>query len=437
MITIIVGPEEKVFEVPEYIVKMIPCFTSIFQKRTFREAAEGQLTLPEDDPLVFDRLLQFLHTGDYLPRIVPALDPCETEQINSLFQYREQLEFRNLHDCKRRYDASRCGSLEWTLEVIVDVRKDIKAPYRHSDPQFGRWKTADATHELFEREVLLFCMAERFLMDDLKELCLTKMHMFPLGPRELAVLAEHVPAKVYGPTDNPRIGNKLHELLLQCIHYHQRYFDEWRSGGSFWNLSENTCDYADYLRVIESQMTGHGAMLFHAMAGARHSIERSVGSTHAGWECHYERIGVCQADCTERIARNDFGRRASWACEDQETEAAPDAHDPNGCYPGFEFCEAHAGDTIVHLTLNQPRKGLVYGLNVRADRWSWYPRSLLRFFETRSYRDCSCCGCQPPTFKVDGRGPRLYLHDPEGKGLAYRPGTRQQDLEKERKEREG
>lgn len=259
--------------------------------------------------------------------------------------------------------------------------------------------------------------------------------LFPLGPRELAVLAEHVPAKIYEPTDYPQINNQVHELLLQCIQYHQRYFDEWRSGGWFWNLSENACDYADYLKVIESQMTGHGAMLFHAIAGARHTIERSVGSTHGSWECSYERIAVSLVDYTDRSARNDLGLRASWGVE--ETEApAPEIQNLDKFYPGFEFCEAHAGDTIMHIILNKPKKGFVYGLNIRADRWSWYPRDILRFLETKSYRDCTCYHCQPPSFKANGRGPRLYHHDLENKGLDYRPGTRQADIEKERKARE-
>lgn len=444
VIPITVGPEEQVFEVSEHILKKIPCFTTIFQTRTFLEGAEGRLRLPEDYPLVFDKMLHFLHTGDYLPHIVPSLEPCDEEHYKTLFQYKQRLECRTRHECERRYEASCCGSLEGTLEVIVNLDENTAAPYHHGDPQFGRWKTADATHGLFEREVLLFCLAERFMMDDLKKLCLRKIHMFPLGPRELAVLAEHVPAKVYEPTGDHQINNELHQLLQQCIHYHQRYFDEWRSQTWFWNLSENACDYADYLKVIESQMTAHGAMLFHAMTGARHSIEESVGIAHNGWECSYERIGVCRSDYTELVARNDFGRSASRAGEDEESEAttthtptapALEVHAPENFYPGFEFCEAHAGDTIMHLTLNQPWKGLVYGLNVRADRWSWYPRKLLRFLETKSYRDCSCHNCEPPTFKVNGRGPWLYMHDPESKGLAYRPGTRQTDLDRERRDR--
>lgn len=430
------GPEEKIFEVFEGHIKRIPCFKNVFDTGTFREGQEGHLRLPEDDPLVFSKLLQFIRTGDYFPRIVLSPKQCEPYLRSSLFQHQHFLEDRVLRaECERRYDESRCGSLECTLEVIVDLEEDIKAPYQHRDAQFGRWRTADETHSLFEQEVLLFCMAERFMMEDLKTLCLSKIFMFPLGPRELATLAQHVPGEVYEPDFEDQVNTEMHRLFNRCIRYHQRHFDEWRPYRNLWRSGQNVEGYAEYLKVIEGQMTAHGVMLFHAVASSRATIEESVGNMYLNWECRDERIAVCRNHYSDPKARLDWQRRNPGPEPDWEGKGPP-VQSLDNLYPGFEFCEAHEGDTIIRVTLNKPIKGLAYGFNVRADGWGWYPQDLLRFLETKSYRDCPCHNCEPPTFKVNGRGPRLYMHDPEGKGLEYRPGTRQTDLEGWRKFRE-
>lgn len=417
-------------------MKTIPCFRKIFEQRTFREGKESRLRLLEDDPLVFGKLLEFVRIGDYFPHIVLSPEQCDPYHRYGLFQYQNYLEDRELRpSCERRYDESRCGSLECSLQVIVDLQEGTMVTYQHGDPLFGRWKTDDETHTLFEQEVKLFCMAERFLMEDLKRLCLSKIFMFPLGPRELAVLARHIAGEVYEPNLEDPINTELHQLLRGCMRYHQRHFDEWRPNRQFDRHSNTAHGYAEYLAVIESQMTAHGATLFHAMAGARDSIEKSVGDMYANWECRDERIAVCRKPYSDCDARLVWQRRNRSPDQDWE-DKGPEVPYLDDLYPGFEFCEAREGDTIIRITLNKPVKGLAYGFNVRADAWGWYPRDLLRFLETKSYRDCPCHGCQPPTFRVNGRGPRLYMHDPEGKGLEYRPGTRQTDIEKERKARE-
>lgn len=431
------GPEGKVYEIHEHVLKKIPFFKNALKAGVFREGVERKMTLPEDDPILFDRMIQFLCTGDYFPHIVPASDPCDWRyKERTLFQHKHHLtDFSERIICGSKYNGQDCNTLETPIEIVVDVETDTSAAFKHMDDQLGRWLTTEATHSLFEQEVLLFCMAEKFIMDDLKELCYRKILMFPQGPKELAVLAEHIPAKVYRRenSDFYNINFKMQKLLSRCVQYHQRFFDEWRSRHRCDKSSPLVHEYAGYMELLERQMTPHGATLFHAMAEARDSVEERTSLMYGWSTCAEERIGVLQSEYTEAAAKLDWLNHANQTDAEAE-DKLPNTLKSDNLFKGFEFCVSKHGDTISRITVDKPVKGMVYGLNARCEQWGFYPRKMLRFLETNSWRDCGCDDCQPPSFRYEGR--RIYMHDPNDEGRPYRPGNRQKQIEKARKARD-
>jgi hypothetical protein len=63
---ILVGPERQVFYAHKALLAVrSEWFRSALRPGCFREAREGRMTLPDDDPKIFEALLEFLYTGEY------------------------------------------------------------------------------------------------------------------------------------------------------------------------------------------------------------------------------------------------------------------------------------------------------------------------------------------------------------------------------------
>ncbi|MCJ1368430.1 hypothetical protein MMC16_007573 [Acarospora aff. strigata] len=442
-INMIVGAKEKVYEIDEDVLSKIPCFRSAIQAGVFRESVERSWKLPEDDPAIFDRVLEFLSTGDYFPRVVPSMVQCDRERAAKLFQHQHYLTDQpGVGECPSKHrwhpfdtNPYRCNTLEVPLEVIKYSQTKTTTVYEHTDAQFVSWGTTDSTRTLFEHEILLFCMAEKFMMEDLKTLCYSKILLFPKGPRELAVLADHIPAKVYHEEDPEDINNSnicVHQLLSDCIRYHQPHFNRWRSSYRHDKTSPQIHQYSEYMAVLEREMTPHGAFLFHEISKSRDSIEEAPSWLYRYWTCADEQIGILLREYTEADAKRDWLCYAEQSDEDASNKVPVILHSDN-LFKGFEFCESRGGDTIARVTLDKPIEGMAYGLNTRCGQWGFFPRRLLRFLETKSYRDCPCDDCEPPTGKT--RNGRFLWHDPKDEGLPYRPGIRQKELQKHIKDR--
>ncbi|KAI9878048.1 MAG: hypothetical protein M1830_002063 [Pleopsidium flavum] len=436
-ITLTVGPEGKVYEINEHILNRIPFFKSAFKKGVFLEGVENKMSLPEDDPVLFDRMTEFLCTGDYFPHLIPSPDPCDgIYKERTLFQHKNHLTaFSERVVCDDKFYGQDCKTVELPIEIVVDLETKTTAVFGHMEERLGRWQTTEATHHLFEQEVLLFCMAEKYMMDDLKELSYRKISMFPQGPKALAVLADHIHAKVYrGQTTGIcNINYKMHEVVSCCMEYHQRFFDEWRSRHRLVKSSPYVHDYAEYMAVLEREMTSLGATLFHAMANAKESVEDRTRIMYGWWKCADERIAVLQSDFEEDAAKYHWLDHAKQTDAEAQYKVPNTLHSDN-LFKGFEFCESRRGDTISKITVDKPIKGLAYGFNVRCEQWGFYPRKQLRFLETTSWRGCFCDDCQPPSFRDQGL--RIYMHDPNDEGLPYRPGNRQKEIETARKARD-
>ena len=436
-VVVVVGPEQKEYELDEPVVTQIPCFKNTFRWGVFRESTERILRLPEDEPTVFERVLEFLGTGDYFPRLVPAVAKCEQEYNRKLFQQHHDLvEYLGYTSCPEKHHwfsgnaPDECCDLEVPLEVIQRSQPNNTCAFKHTDPPLGQWQTTEATHKLLEDEVLLFCMAEKFLLEDLKDLSYRKILLFPKGPRELALLADHIPARVYRESsfrDATTTSFRIHELLSSCIRYHQRFFDKWRSSDRLDQTSPDADLYIDYMDIIEREMTPHGATLFHEIARARDANEEEPARwLYRWWSCAEEPIAILQKHYAEVDAKLDWLSYAVPRDQDAITKV-PDVLEGDNLFKGFDFCASRCGDTISRITVDKPIKGLAYGYNIRCEQWGFFPRRHLRFLQAKSWKDCSCIDCAAPTARPRG-GTSFFMHDPLGLGKPYRNPSRQKQI---------
>lgn len=434
---VVAGREEKVYELEEYVVTQIPCFKNIFKRGVFRESVDRILRLPKDKPTVFDRVFEFLGTGEYFPRLVPAMARCEQEYNGKLFQQHHGLmDYSGYTSCPEKHQWSygnapdECYDFEVPLEVIKRSRPKDTTPFKHTDPPLGQWHTTEGTHTLFETEVLLFCTAERFMMEGLKDLCYRKILLFPKGPRGLAVLADHIPAKVYRAQpfrDTTTANYRMHELVSSCVRYHQRFFDNWRSSDRLDESSPHANEYVDYMRVIEREMTEHGATLFHEIAKARDANEEEPARwLYRWWSCAEEPIAILQQQYAEADAKLDWLIHTV-PSDPEAINKVPDVLESDNLFQGFEFCASRCGDTISRITVDKPVKGMAYGYNIRCEQWGLFPRRRLRFLQAKSWKDCSCIDCETSTSRPR-RGESFLMHDPLRVGKPYRNPTRQKQI---------
>jgi hypothetical protein len=69
IITLVVGPEQRLFAAHEDVLCISPFFATALHGH-FLEGHPKRLSLPEDDPVVFSTILEYLYKGDYYPRLV-------------------------------------------------------------------------------------------------------------------------------------------------------------------------------------------------------------------------------------------------------------------------------------------------------------------------------------------------------------------------------
>ncbi|CAG8983546.1 hypothetical protein HYALB_00004347 [Hymenoscyphus albidus] len=185
-VKLIVGPQENQHTL--YAHKNALCSVAYF-KACLREDAfiEGQtntIVLPEEDPLVFRRLLEWMYTKSCFPvwdsehEISPRLAPPPYIQ-------------RLAHNVES--------------ELYLGSYKQFGAIAN------GSSTSTDETFALFQVIVLTMCAAERYCMLDLQQHCMWKLKKFPIGAKEVAVLAQHILTNI--PPSRKEIYDQLQDFI--------------------------------------------------------------------------------------------------------------------------------------------------------------------------------------------------------------------------------
>ena len=167
IITLCVGPEQRLFAAHEDVLSTSPFFAAICRGQ-FLESASKRVNLPEELPEIFSSVLEYLYKGDYYPRL--------------------------LHNKRRN---------AWELEDSASNnggRGAIESTVFHGEAQ-----------QVLLKDTLLYCAAERYGLDELKRLALRKQGL-QSGIQCSTILASARFAYAHTPDSDSRL--RAHYLAL-------------------------------------------------------------------------------------------------------------------------------------------------------------------------------------------------------------------------------
>jgi len=135
IVTIVVGPDQRLFAAHEDVLSHSPYFASALRGQFF-ESNTRRIDLPTEEPEIFSCVLEYLYKGDYYPRLV--------------------------HDKRRQ---------TWMLEGAVSSPDPNKGDRVAAvEPTFYHTGVGD----IILRDTAVYCAAERFGLEELKRLSLRK-----------------------------------------------------------------------------------------------------------------------------------------------------------------------------------------------------------------------------------------------------------------------
>ncbi|KAF2107862.1 hypothetical protein BDV96DRAFT_505467 [Lophiotrema nucula] len=135
IVTIVVGPDQRLFAAHEDVLSHSPYFASALRDQFF-ESHTRRIDLPTEEPEIFSCVLEYLYKGDYYPRLV--------------------------HDKRRQ---------TWMLEGAVSSPDPNKGDRAVAvEPTFYHAGAGD----IILRDTAVYCAAERFGLEELKRLSLRK-----------------------------------------------------------------------------------------------------------------------------------------------------------------------------------------------------------------------------------------------------------------------
>ncbi len=382
-----VGPAREVFYLSLATLLKIEHFAMLVQ-HDCRETVGGHIELPDVDYPIFSKLVQCVEKRDFFPRL--CMSPQQCKNLQPTQYYHGATKERFCDD-----PPADCAELEAILEVVEESRN---RRYGHNEHRMGHWFSTEATHYIFDQIARLYCLAERWLMEDLKELCLYKIKMFPLGGRALAVLAEHVVSEV--PEGDSSIWNQqLWELFRECVQFHQYPFEARRQtqgqGGQALRK-----EYKPLLELLKRE-TALGRSINRILDNARDIRRRAVETSMHYWTCEDERMAVCTLSYTAEDAKGDWCVQMAFTSR-QQYPVAPLILKDDNLYPGFRFCPTDAGDVLAKVNVDQPVFGFVYCENKTKLDWGFLPYEQIRYLARRSVEDCECDEHREFTFTYDG-----------------------------------
>ncbi|SLM37953.1 BTB/POZ-like [Lasallia pustulata] len=204
IITLCVGPEQRLFAAHEDVLSSSPFFAAI-SRGQFLESTVKRVNLPEELPEVFSSVLEYLYKGDYYPRL--------------------------LHN--KRQNA-------WELEDCADNNGGRGVP--ESTVFHG------PAQQSLLKDTLLYCAAERYGLDELKRLALRKQGL-QSGIQCSTILASARYAYTQTPDSDSRLRAHYLALIIRSRSTFKRSGTmqmEMEAGGKlFFDLFVAMCNHMD------------------------------------------------------------------------------------------------------------------------------------------------------------------------------------------------
>ncbi|KAL8733002.1 MAG: hypothetical protein Q9166_002400 [cf. Caloplaca sp. 2 TL-2023] len=215
IVTICVGPEQRLFAAHEDVLSHSPFFAAICRGQ-FLETATKRVNLPEELPEIFSSVLEYLYKGDYYPRL--------------------------LHNKRRNI---------WELEESESNNNDggrvsAKSTVFHH-----------GTGQVLLKDTMLYCTADKYGLDELKRLALRKQGL-QSGIHCSTILA----SARYTYANTPDSDSKLRAHYLALIIRSRSTFKrsgtmqmEMEKGGMmFFDLFVAVCNHMDDMASAKSPL---------------------------------------------------------------------------------------------------------------------------------------------------------------------------------------
>jgi len=243
IITLVIGKEQRLFAAHEDVLSLSPFFQAACRGQ-FLEANTRRIDLPDEDPLVFSCVLEYLYKGDYYPRL--------------------------LHDKRRN---------SWLLE---DAQVQPNHGGRGCVESTAQISGADGP---LLRDTVIYCYAEKYGLEELKRLALRKQ-----GLQSGIEVATVLRSARYAYENTPDSDSRLRAHYLALIIRSRKTFKrsgtmqmEMEIGGKlFFDLFVAMCnhidDIVDITQVPPSAPRADSYLLEAGIAYFFHSNSRSPKS---------------------------------------------------------------------------------------------------------------------------------------------------------------
>ncbi|KAJ5735363.1 uncharacterized protein N7483_000488 [Penicillium malachiteum] len=211
IITMVVGQEQRLFAAHEDVLSISPYFRTALKEKVMDDDAK-QLALPDEEPEVLSCILEFLYKGDYYPRLFRG-------------KRRDSWHLENAQDPQQ---TGGCGSSEPTMF--------------HS-----------GVGDVVLRDTVVYCAAERYGLDELKQLALRKQGLQTGIPADVILRSAR-----YAYDNTPDTESRLRAHYLALIIRSRKTFKrsgtmqmEMENGGKlFFDLFVAMCNHMDDLAEI-------------------------------------------------------------------------------------------------------------------------------------------------------------------------------------------
>jgi hypothetical protein len=222
IVTISVGPDQRLFAAHEDVLSRSSWFADKCREQFFSSPGQRRINLPDEDPVVFSAILEFLYKGDYSPRLI--------------------------HDRKRD---------TWSLEDGLDVTMIPRS--NTTEKKFvGFNESATIFHhgvgDYILRDTVIYCSALRFGLPELQRLALRKQ-----GLQSGIDVATILRSARFAYANTPPSDSRLRAHYLALIIRSRKTFKrsgtmqmEMEQGGTqlFFDLYVALCNHIDDLVEI-------------------------------------------------------------------------------------------------------------------------------------------------------------------------------------------
>jgi hypothetical protein len=219
----VVGKDQRLFAAHENVLEASPFFQSAIKDALYTSTSSSsrRIFLPDEEAEIFSAVLEFMYKGDYFPRL--------------------------LHDRRRN---------NWVLES-VDECSSLSPKYQGRGDETTVTTFSSKVNGLILRDTAIYCLAERFGLEELKKLSLRKQ-----GLQSGIEVATILRSARFAYDNTPETDSRLRAHYLALIIRSRNTFKrsgtmqvEMESGGRmFFDLFVAMANHIDDLTELKGQV---------------------------------------------------------------------------------------------------------------------------------------------------------------------------------------